>query len=47
MENCKLLLLDLDGTLLHSDKTISQRTLKVLCKCRKKGILIGVYFHIF
>lgn len=42
MENCKLLLFDLDGTLLRSDKTISQTTLKSLQKCREKGILIGV-----
>lgn len=42
MENCKLLLFDLDGTLLQSDKTISPATLKALQKCRKNGILIGV-----
>ena len=42
MENCRLLLFDLDGTLLRSDKTISQATLKALHECRKKGILIGV-----
>lgn len=39
---CKLLLFDLDGTLLQSDKTISKRTLSVLKQCREKGILIGV-----
>lgn len=38
----KMLLFDLDGTLLQSDKTISQRTLKTLQKCRARGILIGV-----
>ena len=42
MQKCKLLLFDLDGTLLRSDKTISGRTLSVLKKCREKGILIGV-----
>lgn len=42
MNNCRLLLFDLDGTLLRSDKTISQRTLKVLQDCRNLGILIGV-----
>lgn len=42
MENCRLLLFDLDGTLLRSDKTISERTLKALQLCREKGILIGV-----
>ncbi len=40
--NCKLLLFDLDGTLLRSDKTISNETLRVLQECREKGILIGV-----
>lgn len=41
-EKCSLLLFDLDGTLLRSDKTISQRTLKALQECRDKGILVGV-----
>lgn len=39
---CRLLLFDLDGTLLRSDKTISERTLSALSRCREKGILIGV-----
>ena len=39
---CKLLLFDLDGTLLQSDKTISKRTLSVLKQYREKGLLIGV-----
>ena len=34
MKKCKLLLFDLDGTLLQSDKTISSRTWSVLKKCR-------------
>lgn len=38
----KLLLFDLDGTLLRTDKTISGRTLKALEKCREKGFLIGI-----
>jgi len=38
----KLLLFDLDGTLLRSDKTISEHTLRVLHKCREQGLLIGV-----
>lgn len=42
MDHYKLLLFDLDGTLLRSDKTISRATLKVLQECRKKGLLIGV-----
>lgn len=42
MQNCKMLLFDLDGTLLQSDKTISKRTLSALERCRKSGVLIGV-----
>lgn len=38
----KLILLDLDGTLLRSDKTISDYTLSVLNFCRKKNIKIAV-----
>lgn len=38
----KLLLFDLDGTLLDNDKQISERTLEALNACRAKGILIGV-----
>ena len=41
-EPCKLLLFDLDGTLLRSDKSISKRTLSALKQCRERGILIGV-----
>lgn len=41
-DTCKLLLFDLDGTLLKSDKSISDRTISVLKKYREKGILIGV-----
>lgn len=42
MEHYKLLLFDLDGTLLRSDKTVSQATLKALQECRERGKLIGV-----
>lgn len=42
MDNSKLLLFDLDGTLLRSNKTISPRTYGVLRACRKQGVLIGV-----
>lgn len=42
MKNCRLLLFDLDGTLLRSDKTISKRTMDALRQCRQKGVLIGV-----
>ena len=37
-----LLLFDLDGTLLRSDKTISVRTLQEINRCRSMGILIGI-----
>lgn len=37
----KLILLDLDGTLLHSDKTISDYSAEVLNKAKKSNILIG------
>lgn len=40
--NCKLLLFDLDGTLLQTNKTISQQTMQELDDCRKHGIMIGV-----
>ena len=42
MSDIKLLLFDLDGTLLRSDKSISDYSLAVLRKCREKGIAIGV-----
>lgn len=42
MQECKLLLFDLDDTLLRSDKTISKHTLEVLEQCREIGYLIGV-----
>lgn len=42
MEKIRLLLFDLDGTLLRNDKIISAFTLRVLHECREKGILIGV-----
>lgn len=42
MENFKILLFDLDGTLLRNDKTLSEYTLKTLSKCKKCGYLIGI-----
>ncbi len=39
---CKLLLFDLDGTLLKTDKTISKFTMQQIHKCRVRGMLIGV-----
>lgn len=42
MKNCRLLLFDLDSTLLQSDKTISAKTVKILQECRNQGLSIGV-----
>ena len=39
--NVRAIITDLDGTLLRSDKTISERTLETLAKCREMGIIIG------
>lgn len=36
----KMAAFDLDGTLLRTDKTVSERTVLVLKKCREKGIKI-------
>ncbi len=36
-----LILLDLDETLLHTDKTISKYTTDVLRECQSQGILVG------
>ncbi|MBE6569116.1 MAG: HAD family hydrolase [Ruminococcaceae bacterium] len=38
----KTIIVDLDRTLLHTDKTISAHTVKVLEKCKKSGINIMV-----
>ena len=38
----RLLLFDLDGTLLQTDKTISKLTIQELENCRKYGTMIGV-----
>lgn len=42
MRNIQMLALDLDGTLLRSDKTISPRSLSALAGCRQMGISIVV-----
>lgn len=38
----RLLLFDLDGTLLRSDKTISYNTLQNIKKCREHGYIVGI-----
>ena len=40
-KNIKMIITDLDGTLLRADKTISEYTKKVLLHCRKLGIKIA------
>lgn len=40
--DCRMLLFDLDGTLLRSDRSISPRTLQVLDEYRKRGVLVGI-----
>ena len=41
MENIKMIITDLDETLLNSDKYISEHTISVLEKCKLKGIKIA------
>ena len=38
----KILLFDLDGTLLRNDKTLSEYTLETLSRCKEQGYLIGI-----
>ena len=38
----KVVILDLDGTLLRSDKTVSEKTLSVIDECKKRGMVIVV-----
>lgn len=40
--NKKAIILDLDGTLLHSDGSVSDYTLEILQACRDKGIIVVV-----
>jgi len=40
MENIKMIITDLDETLLHTDKSISEYTISILEKCRLNGIKI-------
>ncbi len=42
MGKYKILLFDLDGTLLKNDKTLSGYTLEILAKCKNSGYLIGI-----
>jgi len=38
--NIKMIVTDLDGTLLRDDKTVSERTLETFRKCREQGIRV-------
>lgn len=38
----RILLFDLDGTLLRDDKTLSRHTVEVVSKCKERGCLIGI-----
>ena len=40
-DNIKLIVTDLDGTLLKKDKTVSDRTIKTLHECQKRGIIVA------
>ena len=39
---CKLILTDLDHTLLRSDGSVSEHTLDVLTECRRKGVKLAI-----
>ena len=42
MENISLILSDLDGTLFHDDKSISDYSKHVIAEAQKQGILFGI-----
>lgn len=42
MKNIKMIVTDLDGTLLRRDKTISENTKEILKAVRDKGVLFGI-----
>ena len=42
MENISLILTDLDGTLFHDDKSISDFTKQTIAAAQKKGVLFGI-----
>ena len=39
MKNIKMIVTDLDGTYLRTDKTISEYSRKIITECRNKGLL--------
>ena len=42
MQGISLILTDLDGTLFHNDKTISDYTKRVIAEAQKQGVLFGI-----
>lgn len=42
MSTIKMLVIDLDGTLLHTDKTVSSKTLQVLQRCQNQNIYVVI-----
>lgn len=40
--NIKMIVTDLDGTLLHANKELSQRTIQTLQKCQSRGIVTAI-----
>ncbi len=42
IDNIKAIMLDLDGTLLNSNGTVSPRTIEAIAKARDEGLLIGL-----
>ena len=41
-KNIKLVAIDLDGTLLGSDKNVSEKNFKIIKKLRDKGIFVVI-----
>lgn len=42
LENIKIILCDIDGTLLNSEKKVTPKTIEAIKKVREKGILFGL-----
>lgn len=40
--NCKIIFLDIDGTLTNSQKVITERTLNILMEAQKRGIILAL-----
>ena len=42
METIKMITIDLDGTLLRSDGSVSDHTVETLQKARQKGVIVAI-----